>query len=48
VEETSLQAWVYDQPVNIALLPANDLKSWGRKNVPGTLTAPKEITLPGK
>lgn len=48
VEETSLQAWVYDQPVNISLLPANDLKSWGRKNAPGALAAPKEITLPGK
>jgi len=41
VEETSLQAWIYAQPVNIPLLPANDLKLRGRKNAPAILATPK-------
>ena len=41
VDETSLHAWIYAQPVNIPLLPANDLKLWGRKNAPAILAVPK-------
>jgi hypothetical protein len=41
VEEASLQAWIYVQPVNISLLLPKDLKVWGRKNVSDVLAAPE-------